>query len=204
MNHILEIIKEGENIFKSMEKSKSTKTALMIIFLIIIIIAMGMFIYKLNNEKTNEINKTAELQDQIESLNSTVNELQGKIVETSSTENNELYIIKEINISNDGYLYNFKTKKWVKQIDGAEGMYYIAIDNEKNIYIVDRFENILKKLDVKLEKLRVDDTDVDNYITYVKVSKSDDTLVISTGDEFITFEVSLKNYSTHLAEIGDE
>lgn len=204
MNHILEIIKEGENIFKSMEKSKNTKTALMIIFLIIIIIAMGMFIYKQNNEKTNEINKTAELQDQIESLNSTVKELQGKIVETSSTENNELYIIKEINISNDGYLYNFKTKKWVKQIDGAEGMYYIAIDNEKNIYIVDRFENILKKLDVKLEKLRVDDTDVDNYITYVNVSKSDDTLVISTGDEFITFVVSLKDYSTHLAEIGDD
>lgn len=204
MNHILEIIKEGENIFKSMEKGKNTKTVLMIIFLIIIIIAMGMFIYKLNNEKTNEINKTAELQDQIESLNSTVKELQGKIVKTSSTENNELYIIKEINISNDGYLYNFKTKKWVKQIDGAEGMYYIAIDNEKNIYIVDRFENILKKLDVKLEKLRVDDTDVDNYITYVNVSKSDDTLVISTGDEFITFVVSLKNYSTHLAEIGDD
>ena len=204
MNHILEIIKEGENIFKSMEKGKNTKTVLMIIFLIIIIIAMGMFIYKLNNEKTNEINKTAELQDQIESLNSTVKELQGKIVKTSSTENNGLYIIKEINISNDGYLYNFKTKKWVKQIDGAEGMYYIAIDNEKNIYIVDRFENILKKLDVKLEKLRVDDTDVDNYITYVNVSKSDDTLVISTGDEFITFVVSLKNYSTHLAEIGDD
>ena len=187
-----------------MEKGKNTKTVLMIIFLIIIIIAMGMFIYKLNNERTNEINKTAELQDQIESLNSTVKELQGKIVETSSTENNELYIIKEINISNDGYLYNFKTKKWVKQIDGAEGMYYIAIDNEKNIYIVYRFENILKKLDVKLEKLRVDDTDVDNYITYVNVSKSDDTLVISTGDEFITFVVSLKDYSTHLAEIGDD
>lgn len=86
----------------------------------------------------------------------------------------------------------------------AESLHYIAIDNEKNLYIVDRFENILKKLDAKLEKLRIDDTNVDNYVTYANVSKENNTLIISTGDEFITYLISLDNFSTKLAEINDD
>ena len=100
-------------------------------------------------------------------------------------------------------LYNFSTKKWVEEISGTESMYFIAIDNEKNLYIVDRFENILKKLDAKLEKLNIDDTNVDNYVTYANVSKKDNALIISTGDDYITYIVDLENFSVKLDEIND-
>ncbi len=46
---------------------------------------MGVFIYKLNNEKTAEIQKSTELQAQVNSLNGTVGELQGKINTISDT-----------------------------------------------------------------------------------------------------------------------
>lgn len=201
-----------------MEEKNVTKISLSTFFLILAIIAiiiMGIFIYKLSNDKTTEIQKSTELQAQLNVLNGTVNELQDKINKVSETvsiedtqkntsSNNSLYIIKEINISDQQSLYNFNTKKWVKEITGAESMYFIAIDNEKNLYIVDRFENILKKLDAKLEKLNIDDTNVDNYVTYANVSKEDNTLVISTGDDFITYIVDLENLSTKLAEINDD
>ncbi len=210
-----------------MEEKKVTKISLSTFFLIlavIIIIAMGIFIYKLNDDKNTEIQKSAELQSQVNNLNGTVSELQekaNKLVEEkenltqNTTDNNSvpkeekttdtsLSIIKEININSEHSLYNFTTKEWVKQIDGPEGMYYIAIDNEKNLYLVDRFQNVVKKLDAKLEKLPIDDTNIDNYVTYANVSKQDNTLVISTGDDFVTFIVSLKDFSTKLAEIGDD
>lgn len=201
-----------------MEEKKVTKISLstfLLMLAIIAIIAMGIFIYKLNNDKTTEINKATELQNQVNNLNVTVSELQekiNKVSETISTENTQkgnsfndsLYIIKEINISDQQSLYNFNTKKWVNEIVGAEYMHFIAIDNEKNLYIVDRFENILKKLDAKLEKINIDDTNVDNYVTYANVSKKDNTLVISTGDDFVTYIISLEDFSTRLAEINDD
>lgn len=210
-----------------MEEKKVIKLSLSTVFLIlaiIVIIVMGIFIYKLNNDKNLEIQKSTELQTQVNNLNGTVNELQEKAnkvvaekenLTQNTTDNNSvpkeekttdtsLSIIKEININSEHSLYNFTTKEWVKQIDGPEGMYYIAIDNEKNLYIVDRFQNVVKKLDAKLEKLPIDDTNIDNYVTYANVSKEDDTLVISTGDDFVTFIVSLKDFSTKLAEIGDD
>jgi hypothetical protein len=55
-----------------------------------------------------------------------------------------------------------------------------------------------------LEKLNIDDTNVDNYVTYANVSKADNTLIISTGDDFITFIVNLEDFSTKLAEINDD
>lgn len=203
-----------------MEEKKVIKISWSTFFLILaifIIVIMGIFIYKLNNDKTTEISRASELQSQVNTLNETVSKLQEKTQElsytidketstnvtTETTEINELYIIKKINISSENSLYNFKTKEWVQQINGAEGMYYIAIDNEKNLYIVDRFENILKKLDAKLEKLNIDDTNVDNCITYANVSQKDNTLVISTEDTFITYIVNLEDLSTKLAEIND-
>lgn len=210
-----------------MEEMNVTKISLSTFFLIlaiIVIIVMGIFIYKLNNDKTTELQKSTELQSQVNSLNSNVSELQEKISKVSktvntdktqennssdnsvqsTTTNSSLFIIKEINISDQQSLYNFNTKKWVKEIAGAESMHFIAIDNDKNLYIVDRFENIVKKLDAQLKKLNIDDTNVDNYVTFANVSKKDNTLVISTGDDFITYIVSLDDYSTKLAEINDD
>ena len=48
---------------------------------------MGIFIFKLNKEKTIEIQKSADLQEQVINLNSTVNSLQSKINTISETIN---------------------------------------------------------------------------------------------------------------------
>ena len=73
-----------------MEEKNATKISLSTFFLILSIIAiiiMGIFIYKLNNDKTTEIQKSTELQAQVNSLNGTVSDLQGKIDNISKTIN---------------------------------------------------------------------------------------------------------------------
>lgn len=75
-----------------MEEKNATKISLstfLLIIAIIAIIVMGIFIYKLNNEKTIETQKSADLQAQVSSLNSTVNSLQSKINTISETVNND-------------------------------------------------------------------------------------------------------------------
>ena len=65
-----------------MEEKKVKKVSLLTVLLIIAVIAiivMGGFIYKLNKDKTDEIQKSNELQLKISSLNTTINELQGKL-----------------------------------------------------------------------------------------------------------------------------
>lgn len=73
-----------------MDEKKVTKISLSTIFLILailVIVGMGIFIYKINNDKLNEIQKSEELQKQVTSLNSTVSDLQGKIDSISNTIN---------------------------------------------------------------------------------------------------------------------
>ncbi len=73
-----------------MEEKNATKISLstfLLILAIITIIVMGIFIYKLNNDKTIEIQKSTELQAQVNSLNGTVSDLQGKINSISETIN---------------------------------------------------------------------------------------------------------------------
>lgn len=75
-----------------MEEKKVTKISLSTFFLILAIIAiivMGIFIYKLNNDKTVEIQKSTELQAKVNSLNGTVSKLQKKINKVSETVNVE-------------------------------------------------------------------------------------------------------------------
>ena len=75
-----------------MEEKNVTKislSTLFLIFAIIAIIVMGIFIYKLNSDKTAEIQKSTELQAQVNSLNGTVSDLQGKINSTSQTIENK-------------------------------------------------------------------------------------------------------------------
>ena len=73
-----------------MEEKNVTKISLstfLLIIAIIAIIVMGIFIYKLNNDKTAEIQKSTELQSQVNSLNGTVSDLQEKINKVSETIN---------------------------------------------------------------------------------------------------------------------
>lgn len=74
----------------TMEDKKVTKISLstfLLIIAIIIIAIMGFFIYKLNSEKVIEVKKSADLQAQVSSLNSTVSNLQSKINTISETVN---------------------------------------------------------------------------------------------------------------------
>ena len=73
-----------------MEEKNVTKISLSTFFLILAIIAiivMGIFIYKLNNDKTAEVQKSTELQSQVNSLNGTVSDLQEKINKVAETVN---------------------------------------------------------------------------------------------------------------------
>ena len=73
-----------------MEEKNVTKISLstfLLIIAIIAIIVMGIFIYKINNEKTIETQKSADLQAQVSSLNGTVSDLQEKINKVSETVN---------------------------------------------------------------------------------------------------------------------
>ena len=73
-----------------MEEKNVTKISLstfLLILAIIAIIVMGIFIYKLNNDKTAETQKSTELQSQVNSLNGTVSDLQEKINKVSETIN---------------------------------------------------------------------------------------------------------------------
>lgn len=63
-----------------MEEKKGVKiSTLFLILAIIVIVIMGGFIYKLNNDKTTEIQKSTELQSQLDNLNKTVGDLQEKL-----------------------------------------------------------------------------------------------------------------------------
>ena len=72
-------------------EEKITKKISILTFLLIValiaIIVMGVFIYKLNNEKTLETQKSANLQEEVDNLNNTVDNLQYKI-DTISLDSN--------------------------------------------------------------------------------------------------------------------
>lgn len=92
--------KRGEN----MEEKNVTKISLstfLLIIAIIAIIVMGVFIYKLNNEKTAEIQKSTELQSQLNNLNGTVSDLQRKINNISETINTDTSALQKNTLSDN-------------------------------------------------------------------------------------------------------
>lgn len=73
-----------------MDEKKVTKISLSTFFLILAVIAiviMGVLIYKINNDKIAETNKSNELQTKVNSLEGKANELQVKINTVSQTVN---------------------------------------------------------------------------------------------------------------------
>ncbi len=81
-------------------RTKGSISTFLLIIAIIAIIVMGVFIYKLNNDKIAETQKATELQSQVESLNTTVDELQGKIESFSNTINTINSITSEASTKN--------------------------------------------------------------------------------------------------------
>jgi|GEM_PF-4899211 len=165
----------------------------------------GLFLYEARSDAALEAERAARLEAQVEELNETVSGLEAQIGELSrAAEKSGLFIAGRIDIYSDGSLYDFAAGEWVTQIGGAGAMYFIALDGEKNLYITDRFENVHKKLDARLEKLKIYDTDVDNYVIRAYVSKEQNALIIPTAEDFITFEVDLDDFSVALAEFNDD
>ena len=72
-----------------MEKkvTKLNLSTLFLILAILVIIVMSIFMFKLYNEKMTEVNKSAELQSQVNILNEKLTNLQEKINKISETVN---------------------------------------------------------------------------------------------------------------------
>lgn len=129
-----------------MEEKKSKKVNLstfLLIFTIIIIIIMGIFIYKLNNDKTVEIQRSADLQSQVNKLDNTISDLQGKINTISETINsntsNSSNTASTSNTSNTASTANENTssskkyqiigKYYEKNASGDEPFYTFSTNN---------------------------------------------------------------------------
>lgn len=72
---------------KEKEVAKIKLSTCFLIFSVLVILLMGIFMYKLYNEKEEETKKASELQTQVDNLNSTITELQGKINNMLETAN---------------------------------------------------------------------------------------------------------------------
>ena len=101
-------------------EEKITKKISILTFLLIValiaIIVMGVFIYKLNNDKNIEIKKSADLQAQVSNLSSTASNLQSKIDTISATINGTTQAseLEDTNMTTyDGNEYTFMyNKNW--------------------------------------------------------------------------------------------
>lgn len=105
-----------------MEDKKTTKISLSTFFLVLAIIAiiiMGVYIYELNNDKTAEIQKSTELQAQVNNLNETVSQLQGKLDSISNTlaSNTSNNSSKELTEAEKQELFNKAIKEQTVLID---------------------------------------------------------------------------------------
>ena len=134
-----------------MEKKNVTKISLSTFFLILAIIVMGIFIYKLNNDKTAEIKKSSELQSQVNSLSTTVNDFQGKINTVSNIAKNEK-VEENQNAKNneiksntqESKVNNLITFNGSKSVNSSERDYTLSCQGNAGIWItVDSTQKVL-------------------------------------------------------------
>ena len=124
-----------------MEEKKATKISLSTFFLILAIIAiivMGVFIYKLYNDKTAEVQKSTELQAQVNSLNGTVSDLQGKINNISETINSNTNIVDTQNSKSENTknILEYGTYETESMVDPSDGDGIAEIELEKNKFTI--------------------------------------------------------------------
>lgn len=170
-----------------MEEKKGKKISLSVILLILAIIAlvvMGIFMYKLNNEKNIEIKKSTELQAKVDDLNNIVSDLQGKIDKVSETlstnnsnsiqENTTNSAVKENNYDDivlDGY-YTFPATDigWDFTKDGRVA-FSGSVSSIQGTYKTTGKNSIeahyTKKIVWEDEPGKVTVSDIDNYETII-------------------------------------
>ena len=150
-----------------MEENNTTKISIstfLLIIAIIAIIVMGIFIYKLNNEKNIETQKSADLQAQVSSLNSTVNSLQSKIntisetvndnKATTSTPTNEVEDTNLTTYNGSEYIFKYNknwkdlgiaTKDSVGRVNRRVGALQLETENKDRVSILKHSNTTLSK-----------------------------------------------------------
>ena len=150
-----------------MEEKNTTKISLstfLLIIAIIAIIVMGIFIYKLNNEKNIETQKSADLQAQVSSLNSTINSLQSKIntisetvndnKATKSTPTNEVEDTNLTTYNGSEYIFKYNknwkdlgiaTKDSVGRVNRRVGALQLETENKDRVSILKHSNTTLSK-----------------------------------------------------------
>lgn len=116
-----------------MEEKKLVKISLSIFFLIlslIVIIVMGIFMYKLYNDKTTEIQKSAELESQVNNLNEAVSKLQEKLDGVSNIVHNDYKESQAEEKSID--VNNSIVKNAYAKIEGAADTIYEYVNVKKS------------------------------------------------------------------------
>lgn len=132
-----------------MEEKNVTKISLSTFFLIlaiITIIVMGIFIYKLNNDKTTEIKKSIELQSQLSSFSENVNNLQGKIDNISNISKNEIVEENQDTKTNtqENKENSLITFDGSKSVNSSEKNYTLSCQGNAGIWItVDSTQKVL-------------------------------------------------------------
>ena len=132
-----------------MEEKNVTKISLSTFFLIlaiITIIVMGIFIYKLNNDKTTEIKKSTELQSQLSSFSENVNNLQGKIDNISNISKNEIVEENQDTKTNtqENKENSLITFDGSKSVNSSEKNYTLSCQGNAGIWItVDSTQKVL-------------------------------------------------------------
>lgn len=123
---------------KNLAKFRLSKVLLVIA--IIAIIVMGFFIYKLSKDKTTEVQKSTELQTQVNTLNEAVNNLQENVNETDA-ENDEKVETQNSYITNFSQSVsnelgqNNAIRINLNAIDFNNSTGYVSINNKHEAYI---------------------------------------------------------------------
>ena len=178
-----------------MEEKKVTKINLSTFFLIIaivIILVMGVFIYKLNSDRTTEIQKSTELQAKVNNLSGAVSELQGKINKSSNTISGEANNVSNSEISYVTYSKNgieFKYPSTFKQTtDTFESSGFEAIeDSDQNRFQIQE-ENLLNFETLKDIVKREEELKMPDGTKYRTLMKDDEYITLANGIKGYKFE----------------
>ena len=148
---------------------------------IVAIIAMGIIIYNLYNDKTDEIKKSNELQAQVNSLNETINNLQGKLDIISETLNKNSS--EEKTISKDTITTSSTSKNENKQEEKT---------TTQNTNSTKKWDGDITTIDMsKLKKDGIQYTELKslaNSIDFVRFKNIDGTISISLNSDKITWQ----------------
>ena len=112
-------------------KEKNTILVVLLIICFLVIAVMGCFICKLNREKKNEIAKSANLQEQFNTLSENANKLQEKI-DTISNTINPTNTATETNTSTNATSKVENLKKYLKDTDWLKNNVYIQKEEDHN------------------------------------------------------------------------